>query len=143
MLVVGFAGCYVACAPLLKDSYKVREWGWKDGKGPGEDPEMAVSTHFGTPAEARDTAAPDPAKDAAAKQGLERIHSGLVEFANDKGRPYDEQRDGAWEVALQPYVDPWPENPWTGEPMREGVHRGDVQFATWSDGLDLTVYISP
>jgi hypothetical protein len=86
---------------------------------------------------------PDAAKDEQAERGLVRIHEGLLAFGRDKGRPYDQALDGGWERALEPFVTPWPVNPWTQEPMHEGLHRGDVQFGQPSGDLDLTVYISP
>jgi hypothetical protein len=141
VLILGVGGCFFACGSIFDDSYKIGIWGWSDGEGPRL--ESGPTTHFGTPPQPQDSAAPDPARDEEAKQGLVAIRGGLIEFETVKGRVYDSSRDGSWELALQPYVDPWPVNPWTGEPMHEGLHRGDVQFPGWSNELDLTVYISP
>ncbi len=141
VLVLGVGGCFLTCGDLFEDSYKIGVWGWQDGEGPDLAP--GSTTQFGTAPQPQDSAAPDPVKDAEAQEGLVAIRRGLLAFEKAEDRSYDSSRDGSWELALQPYVDPWPANPWTGEPMHEGVHRGDVQFPGWSDEFDLTVYISP
>lgn len=130
-----------ACRGVFSDSFHVGVWGW-DGAG-GPSLQSGTTTEFGTPPLPQDTAPPNAAKDASAKEGLRSIHDGFAAFERDQGRPYDESRDGSWELALRPYVDPWPANPWTGQPMHAGNHRGDVTFDTWSDGIHLTVNISP
>jgi len=141
ILILGVGGCFLACGDLFEDSYKIGVWGWEDGEGPRLEP--GPTTRFGAAPQPQDSAAPDEIKDAEAQKALVAIHRGLLALEKAEGSPYDSSRDGSWERALQPYVDPWPANPWTGEPMHEGLHRGDVQFPGWSDELDLTVYVSP
>jgi hypothetical protein len=141
VLVLGVGGCVYSCRGALSGAYKIGIWGWSDGRGPAL--QSADTTHLGTQALPQDRMQPDAAKDAQAEQGLVRIHDGLLAFERDKGRAYDEALDGGWERALEPYVTPWPANPWTQQPMHEGLHRGDVQFDQLSGKLDLTVYVSP
>ena len=141
VLVLGVGGCVYSCRGALSGAYKIGIWGWSEGKGPSL--QSADTTHLGTQALPRDRTQPDAAKDEQAEQGLVRIHDGLLAFERDKGRPYDQALDGDWERALEPYVTPWPANPWTQGPMHEGLHRGDVQPDRLSGKRDLTVYISP
>jgi hypothetical protein len=141
VLVLGVGGCVYSCRGALSGAYKIGIWGWSEGEGPSL--QSADTTHLGTQALPQDRMQPDKVKDEQAEQGLVRIHDGLLAFERDKGRPYDQSVDGGWERALEPYVTPWPVNPWTQGPMHEGLHRGDVQFDRFSGKLDLTVYISP
>jgi hypothetical protein len=141
VLVLGVGGCVYSCRGALSGAYKIGIWGWSDGEGPSL--QSADTTHLGTQALPQDRMQPDKAKDHLAEQGLVRIHDGLLAFERDRGRPYDKATDGSWERALEPYVTPWPANPWTQQPMREGLHRGDVQLDQSSGELSLTIYISP
>jgi hypothetical protein len=141
VLVLGVGGCVYSCRGALSGAYKIGIWGWSGGEGPSL--QSADTTHLGTQALPQDRMQPDASRDEQAKQGLARIHDGLLAFERDKGRPYDRALDGGWERALEPYVTPWPTDPWTQDPMHEGLHRGDVQFDQSSGELDLTVYISP
>jgi hypothetical protein len=141
ILALGVGGCVYSCYGTFKGAYKVGVWGWVSGAGPRL--QSVDTTRVGTPAQPQDRAQPDAVKDREAEQALVRIHAGLLAFRLHDGRPYDPARDGGLARALAPYVRPWPANPWTGLPMREGVHRGDVQFGRSADGLDLTVYVSP
>ena len=140
VLVLGIGGCVWSCRGALSQHYSTGVWGWTDGAGPSL--ESGATTMFGTAPEPRDTAPPDASKDALAEAGLRRIHAGFRAFERALGRRFDGSRDGSWEVALQPYVAPWPQNPWTGEPMHGGRHRGDVDYDQYAPG-DLRVYVSP
>lgn len=145
VLVIGVLGCGKACEQVarqaFKNSYPVQEWGWSGGKGPKA--QQGPMTMMGGSPAPWDTAPEDAGKDAAAKAGLVRIHKGFERFQAKTGRPYGAESDGAWELALAPYLRPWPENPWSGQPMHEGRHRGDVSFDDTFGNLDLVVYISP
>ena len=140
VLVLGIGGCVWSCRGALSQHYSTGVWGWTDGAGPSL--ESGATTMFGAAPEPRDTAPPDASKDALAEAGLRRIHAGFRAFEKAEGRRFDGSRDGSWEVALQPYVAPWPQNPWTGEPMHGGRHRGDVDYDQYAPG-DLRVYVSP
>jgi len=85
----------------------------------------------------------DKAKDAAVKSGVHQIELGLASLAVDRGDTYPlaaavvPDADGPGVVAADPanrtvgdYVTPWPDNPWTGDPMEHvnGAVKGDFTY---------------
>lgn len=66
----------------------------------------------------------DVAKDEAMKAGLMALNTGIAAYiATTNAAPpiVDEATVGA-------YVNPWPVNPWTNEPMKPGSETGDYSY---------------
>lgn len=67
----------------------------------------------------------DEARDASVKAGILAIESGIQAYiATTRAAP--PQADQA---TLGAFVQPWPSNPWTKAPMREGDQPGDYSYA--------------
>jgi len=138
-----FAACAQACigchASLHASTWKVVTWGWDQGAGPGYI-EVQNSYVIGTPA-ARDKLPADPAKDAQARAGLLRIWKGVQAYR--RGHHETSTAVGPLYEYLRQHVTPWPTNPWTGQDMEIGNHRGDYLYQDYGDGTyDLYVYLS-
>lgn len=78
------------------------------------------------------------------KAGVEAIARGAEEFAGAYG--YGPGMDDALPTgALAEFVDPWPTNPYTGEPMTQSSAPGDYSFATaisMGDGQEYLGYVT-
>ncbi|HMK91905.1 MAG TPA: hypothetical protein VK576_02805 [Thermoleophilia bacterium] len=142
-----FAACAQACVgcgrtihTIQANSWTIKRWGWQDGSGPHDLTSESAWANGGL--ESRDKLPYDPAKDAQLKDGLRAIHDGLERYQNDhQGKNPD--AFGDLSGVLSGYVSPWPTNPWTGEPMREGEHRGDYQYQAYgNDQPELWVNLS-
>jgi len=61
----------------------------------------------------------DKAKEAAVKEGVHSIQVGIQSYAVDHSDlyPADAAAGTLVDAGLQPYVDNWPDNPWTTVPM--------------------------
>jgi hypothetical protein len=86
---------------------------------------LAVAT---TGCGAEETVAPktniDLAKDVAAKAGVVAIETGIkAAIATDGAAP-----PAADAATLGDVVSPWPDNPWTMEPMKPGAEMGDYTY---------------
>jgi prepilin-type N-terminal cleavage/methylation domain-containing protein len=74
------------------------------------------------------------AKDAAVKEGVHHIQVGVVTWAADHDDAYPADGDVTsllWNGNASPfsaYVKPWPQNPFTGAPMRGSYSVGDYTY---------------
>jgi len=81
----------------------------------------------------------DKAKDASVKEGTHSIQVGVQTFAVDHNDLYpdpmfvDPYGDPDDPDQLAHYVDVWPKNPWTGDPMTDQVSwsQGDFSYTSW------------
>lgn len=84
----------------------------------------------------------DKAKEAAVKGGVHNIELGIGSYGVDHGDTYPVT--GAVSKATlvdadgSSYVDVWPENPWTGLDMAEGVGQGDYVYVNAAGSFTLT-----
>lgn len=76
--------------------------------------------------------------------GVEAIARGAEEYAGTYG--YGPAVDDALPTGLlAQFVDPWPTNPYTGEPMTQGYGPGDYSFSTaisMGDGQEYLGYVT-
>jgi len=83
----------------------------------------------------------DKAKEAAVKGGVHNIELGIASYAVDHGDTYPGigavRRTTLVDAANVPYVDNWPQNPWTGFDMAEGTARGDYVYTKVADTFKL------
>jgi type II secretion system protein G len=82
----------------------------------------------------------DKAKEAAVKGGVHNIELGIGSYAVDHGDTYPTTGNVHKSTLVDgvvPYVDNWPNNPWTGAPMDEGTAEGDYVYTQVSDTFTL------
>ena len=83
------------------------------------------------------------AKDAAVKGGVHNIELGIASYAIDHADIYP----ATGQVSLsslvdaggKPYVDNWPNNPWTGAPMQNASSNGDYTYTQTGGGAGFTL----
>ena len=74
----------------------------------------------------------DKARDSAVKGGTHNIELGVAGWAVDHSDAYPAAVPDA--TALETYVDNWPKNPWTNDPMKDGTGQGDYTYTPLPDG---------
>jgi len=82
----------------------------------------------------------DKAKAAAVKGGVHNIELGIASYAVDSGDVYPATgavSKATLVYASVPYVDNWPQNPWTGIDMAEGTTQGNYVYTRVSDTFTL------
>ena len=77
------------------------------------------STDIQTP-----TGAIDIARDQAAKSQIMLVKTGIAAYAATNGVA----PPNASQEVLGSFVNPWPDNPWTQAPMKQGKTAGDIVF---------------
>jgi type II secretion system protein G len=73
----------------------------------------------------------EKAKDADTKGGVHDIELGLASYAIDHTDTYPAtppDKASLVDAGNAPYVDNWPQNPWTGALMKEGTGVGDYTY---------------
>lgn len=104
-----------------------------DDPGPGPGPDPTESTSQSVPA----------GQDEQAIAGAEAIAQGAESYAGTYG--YGPSVDDALPTGLlAQFVDPWPTNPYTGQPMTQGTAPGDYVFHTaisMGDGEEYLGYV--
>lgn len=93
------------------------------------------------------TATPSPSPTAADQQvitGIQRIQVGVITWATNNGNLYPVPAEVTETGAVAEYVDPWPSNPYTGQPMQPGTQSGDYTYEQLDGGgaYKLTGYVA-
>ncbi|MBM3148071.1 MAG: hypothetical protein FJ000_09300, partial [Actinobacteria bacterium] len=75
--------------------------------------------------------------DAGVKEGVWAIQNAVVTYAADHDARFPDASQVAVDGAVATYLDPWPNNPWTGAPMANAAawSRGDFHYDAWSGEL--------
>lgn len=84
----------------------------------------------------------DKAKNAVVKGGIHCIDLGLATYAVDYADRYPATIDDRTDVVSSSgaaYVDNWPDNPWSGNPMVEGGDVGDHEYTQIGGGTGFTL----
>ena len=84
----------------------------------------------------------DKAKDSTVKGGTHNIELGIASYAVDHGDTYPAaltDRTVLVDAGGSPYVDNWPENPWTGDDMIDSTAKGDYTYARDPGGNTFTL----
>ena len=94
------------------------------------------------------TASPSPSGSPSADQqtqdNIAKLQVGIVAWAADNNNLYPAPQDVVDGGGLSQYVDPWPTNPFTGQPMTPGTSPGSYVYEQLSggQGYKLTGYLS-
>ncbi|NLT92954.1 MAG: prepilin-type N-terminal cleavage/methylation domain-containing protein [Actinobacteria bacterium] len=84
----------------------------------------------------------EKAKESAVKGGVHNIELGIGSYAVDNGDTYPAtgtvSRASLVDGSGAPYVDNWPQNPWVGGDMGEGMDEGDYIYVQTADTFTLT-----
>jgi len=75
----------------------------------------------------------DKAKDATTKGGVHNIELGTASYGIDHADTYP-ATGTVNGTSLASYVDNWPQNPWTGNPMKDGTGQGDYTYTLLTPG---------
>jgi type II secretion system protein G len=84
----------------------------------------------------------DKSKDAAVKGGIHNIQLGLTIYGVDNGDFYPVALADSTvlvDAGGNPYVDDWPENPWTLAPMHDDPGTGDYTYTQLLGGRSFTL----
>ena len=84
----------------------------------------------------------DRAKDSAVKGGSHNIELGIASYAVDHGDQYPAavaDKSALVDAGGSPYVDNWPENPWTGADMIHSPADGDYTYTQLGGGTNFTL----
>jgi len=75
----------------------------------------------------------DKARDAAVKEGVWGIQNAVLTYATEHDGLYPDPSQVAHDGQVASYLDPWPDNPWTGAPMADadGYSPGDFHYDAW------------
>jgi type IV pilus assembly protein PilA len=85
------------------------------------------------------------AKDATTKGGVHDIELGVASYAIDHGDTYPgalPNKAALIDSTGAPYVDSWPQNPWTGALMKDGTGNGDYTYTPATGGFTLVGHLS-
>jgi prepilin-type N-terminal cleavage/methylation domain-containing protein len=94
---------------------------------------IGVLAAIALPAYARERA---NAKDAAVREGVHHVAVGIATWAQDHGDVFPQEGQVTsltWNghaTEISTYVTPWPDNPYTGDPMRSSYSVGDYTYHT-------------
>ena len=76
--------------------------------------------------------------------GIVKLQTGVITWATNNNDLYPAPADVAQTGAVAAYVDPWPTNPYSGQPMKPGTQPGDYTYEQLNGGAGykLTGFIS-
>lgn len=74
------------------------------------------------------------------KNGIHSLHIALASYSVDHNDDYPRPSSGDELIeVLRPYLDTWPTNPYTGEPMAVGSGPGDFSYAASENGSSFVL----
>jgi type IV pilus assembly protein PilA len=85
------------------------------------------------------------AKDADTKGGVHNIELGLASYAIDHTDLYPAtvpNQASLVDSSGTPYVDNWPQNPWTGALMKDGTGTGDYTYTPVTGSFTIVGHLS-
>jgi len=88
----------------------------------------------------------DKGKDAAVKEGVWAVQNAVVAYAADHDGLYPDPSQVAHDGEVAAYLDPWPENPFSGAPMAnvDAYSPGDFHYDAWDgDVVAALVFVLP
>jgi hypothetical protein len=87
---------------------------------------------------------PSPGSDQQTQDNIAKLQVGIVAWAADNNNLYPPPQDVVDGGGLSQYVNPWPTNPFTGQPMAPGTSPGSYVYEQLSGGQSyrLTGYLS-
>ena len=90
------------------------------------------------------SASPSPGADQQVIDAITKLQTGVITWATNNNNLYPTPTDVSQTGGVATYVDPWPTNPYTGQPMKPGTQPGDYIYEQLNGGAGykLTGYIS-
>ncbi len=93
------------------------------------------------------SASPSPSPSTESQQvvdGIDRIEAGIMTWATDNNGLYPAPQDVTQNGGVAGSVDPWPTNPYSGQPMKPGTGPGEYIYEQLDGGTGyrLTGYVS-
>jgi hypothetical protein len=109
-------------------------------EAPAATPTPAPTTAGSPGADPSPTASPDDQ----VRSAITLLQLGVLTWASENGGLFPPVFEVASDGAVGPHVDPWPANPFTGEPMRPGSAEGDFAYEQLEAGraYRLTGFLS-
>jgi hypothetical protein len=90
------------------------------------------------------SASPTAGTDQQVIDAIVKLQTGVTTWATNNNNLYPPPADVGEAGGVASYVDPWPTNPYTGQPLKPGMQPGDYTYEQLSGGAGykLTGYIS-
>ena len=90
------------------------------------------------------SASPSAGTDQQVIDAIVRLQTGVITWATNNNNLYPTPADVSEAGGITSYVDPWPTNPYTDQPMKPGTQPGDYTYEQLNGGAGykLTGYIS-
>src|SRR5450756_1749614 len=90
------------------------------------------------------SASPTAGTDQQVIDAIVRLQTGVITWATNNNNLYPTPADVSEAGGIASYVDPWPTNPYTDQPMKPGTQPGDYTYEQLNGGAGykLTGYIS-
>ncbi|MCX6372433.1 MAG: hypothetical protein NTX16_05005 [Actinobacteria bacterium] len=90
------------------------------------------------------SASPSAGTDQQVIDAIDKLQTGVITWATNNNNLYPTPTDVSQAGGIAAYVDPWPTNPYTSQPMKPGTQPGDYTYEQLNGGAGykLTGYIS-
>jgi len=90
------------------------------------------------------SASPSAGADQQVIDAIDKLQTGVITWATNNNNLYPTPTDVSQAGGIAAYVDPWPTNPYTSQPMKPGTQPGDYTYEQLNGGAGykLTGYIS-
>ena len=90
------------------------------------------------------SASPTGGADQQVIDAIDKLEVGVITWSTNNNNLYPTPTDVSETGGIATYVDPWPSNPYTGQPMKPGTQPGDYTYEQLNGGAGykLTGYIS-
>jgi hypothetical protein len=90
------------------------------------------------------SASPTAGADQQVIDAVDKLQVGVITWATNNNNLYPTPADVSETGGIASYVNPWPANPYTGQPMKPGTQPGDFTYEQLNGGAGykLTGYIS-
>jgi hypothetical protein len=80
------------------------------------------------------SASPSPGTDQQVIDAIIRLQTGVITWSTNNNNLYPTPTDVSEAGGVATYVDPWPTNPYSGQPMKPGTQPGDYTYEQLSGG---------
>jgi hypothetical protein len=111
---------------------------------PSASPTVTPSASPTTSPSSSPSASPSPGTDQQVIDAITKLQTGVITWATNNNNLYPTPTDVTQTGGVATYVDPWPTNPYTGQPMKPGTQPGDYTYEQLNGGAGyrLTGYVS-
>ena len=111
---------------------------------PSASPTVTPTTSPTTSPSSSPSSSPSPGTDQQVIDAITKLQTGVITWATNNNNLYPTPTDVTQTGGVATYVDPWPANPYTGQPMKPGTQPGDYTYEQLNGGAGykLTGYVS-